>query len=187
MRCDCLNAARIGAQQPGIRRNTTRQILTRQMHATPAKTPRAEIALEDRETLDSGTLRTRARPREALGGLREPQRRLPSRGRPSKLPQARQLEPSRGAVGRDRSAASGATTPRAGAADGRAGQPRGSEPLLQRRSTKLTARLTQRDEGQHTTPKGQPAAHTQTHATPLRANKAARRWPAATRRRAAPV
>ena len=30
----------------------------------------------------------------------------------------------------------------------------GSEPLLQRRSTKLTARLTQRDEGQHKTPQG---------------------------------
>ena len=44
--------------------------------------------------------------------------------------------------------------PARGRPRGGLGQPRGSEPLLQRRSTKLTARLTQRDEGQHKTPQG---------------------------------
>ena len=39
--------------------------------------------------------------------------------------------------------------PARGQPRGGLGRPRGSEPLLQRRSTKLTARLTQRDEGQH--------------------------------------
>ena len=79
--------------------------------------------------------------------------------------------------------------PARGQPRGGRGQPRGSEPLLQRRSTKLTARLTQRDEGQRKTPRGsRNTAKTQRrHAR--RATKAARTlpWPAATRRRAAPV
>ena len=38
------------------------------------------------DTLASGTLRIRARPREALGGLRQPHRLLRAAGRPSKPP-----------------------------------------------------------------------------------------------------
>ena len=186
MRCDCLNAARIGAQQAGIRRNTTRQSLTREMQAPPSEnSANLRDALDDRDT----RLRNFAHPNApARGPWRSPATAwtTASSRAPVEAPtpgQARQLEPSRGAVGRDRSAASGATTPRAGAAEGRAGAAEGQRAAIAAPLDEANSAIdaTRRRAAQNAT--GQPQHSEDTAQT--RATR--RRWPAATRRRAAPV
>ena len=144
----------------------------------PRKTPRASRALDERDTRlrNCSPERARARPLEV------------SRSRSDYCEQQGALRSPHTWTGKAVAAIAGScrTGPLRG--EGCDHSPRGgSEPLLQRRSTKLTARLTQRDEGQHKTPQGSrnPAKTQRRHAR--RANKAARRWPAATRRRAAPV
>ena len=144
------------------------------------------------DTLASGTLRTRARPREALKGLPEPYRLLTSSRAPVEAPTGKVVWGSHiiaGALGRDRSAASGATPPRAGAAERARGAAEGQRAAIAAPLGFATAsRIDAARRRQHKA-KGQPTAHTQDPHDTLRANKAARtqrtRWPAATRRRAA--
>ena len=93
-----------------------------------------------------------------------------------------------GAVGRHRSAASGATTPRAGAAEGRAGAAEGQRAAIAAPLDEANSAIdaTRRRAAQNAT--GQPQ-HSEDTAQTRAPREQARstRWPAATRRRAAPV
>ena len=192
MRCDCLNAARIGAQQPGNRRNTTRQFLTREMQAPPSENSANFLrdALDDRDT----RLRNVAHPyAPARGPWRSPATAsTPASSRaPVEAPTGKVVWGSHiiaGAVGRDRSAASGATSPRAGAAEGRAGAAEGQRAAIAAPLDEANSAIdaTRRRAAQNAT--GQPQ-HSEDTAQTRAPREQARstRWPAATRRRAAPV
>ena len=148
---------------------------------------RAKLALDDRHT----RLRNLAHPcAPARGPCRSPgtasttaEQRAPVEAPTGKVVWGSHI--IAGALGRDRSAASGATTPRAGAAEGRAGAAEGQRAAIAAPLGFATAsRIDAARRRQHKA-KGQPTAHTQDPHDTLRANKAARRWPAATRPRAA--
>ena len=145
-----------------------------------------ELAID---TLDSRTLRTRVRTRGALGGLREPHRRLRAAGRPSKPPTGK-------VVGQPQNRGSCRTGPLRGERCDRS--PRGGSPghrcpisllhigSLHNAITASSSTRSSATSDERANAKGQPhsaAAHTQ--ATAPTPGQPRTRWREATRPRAA--
>ena len=187
MRCDCLNAARIGAQQAGIRRNTTRQSLTREMQAPPSEnSANLRDALDDRDT----RLRNFAHPcAPARGPCRSPgtaSTTYTSRA-PVEAPTGKVVWGSHIIAGSCRTGPLRGErcdhSPRGGSREG-AGAAEGQRAAIAAPLDEANSAIdaTRRRAAQNAT--GQPQHSEDTAQT--RATRSTR-WPAATRRRAAPV